>query len=253
MMTHNSAGSAHDCDSIRDLIPEYAFGLTSPEETRLVESNLAACPEAAADLDDYRDLQDNMRADVALFEPPAYLGDRLMAAISAPEAKPAPKPRRKIHWAWAVAAAAVLALVVTNIYWLRRVSDLQQPETAEDYSGSGAFVLTSTSSLRWVRLPPSEQTADTSAFMMWNSESEIGLLYAHGFPELAVGKTYQLWLTRGDEKVSAGTFRVDADGKGALLFHVTQPIDKFTWARITAEPASGSDQPTGNPVVVGQL
>jgi anti-sigma-K factor RskA len=252
MMTHNSAGSARDCDSIRDLIPEYAFGLTTTEETRLVESNLAFCPEAAADLADYHELQAEMRADVPQVEPPAYLADQLMAAIAAPVAKPAPRPRR-IHWGWAVAAAAVLALVITNIYWLRRVNELQQSESTEEYNGNGAFVLTSTSSLRWVRLPPSEQTADTSAFMMWNSESEIGLLYAHGFPELTVGKTYQLWLTRGDEKVSAGTFRVDADGKGALLFHVTQPIDQFTWARITAEPESGSDQPTGNPVVVGKL
>jgi anti-sigma-K factor RskA len=262
MSPNSRPDPARDCDAIQDLIPDYAFGLTSAEETRLVDSNLPSCPGAAGPLSDFRRLQEEMRSSVPQIEPSAQLEARLMAAIATPlpiMPTAAPKaPRRVFALGWLAATAAVIALVVTNVFWLTRVNAVMQQNNELSaqilgQSGGQAFVLTSTANLRWVRLPPSQQNGDASAFLMWNGESEIGLLYAHGFPALSVGKSYQLWLTRGDTKVSAGTFRVDEQGKGALLFHSTQPIDQFTWARITDEPASGSDQPTGTAVVVGEL
>jgi anti-sigma-K factor RskA len=271
---------AHDCDAIQDLIPEYAFGMTDAEETRLVEANLASCPEAATQLVEFQTLQEEMRAGVPQVEPSPQLFQRLMNAITEPATvpaapsisaapviespKPAPlaqptTPKRSIQMqpAWLAAAAALIALVITNVFWFSRVDDLSRrhDELVALVRGqeNNAFVLTSTSDLRWVRLPPSQEDAPSMAFMMWNAESEIGLLYARGFPELTTGKTYQLWLTRGEERKSAGTFRIDADGNGALLFHANEPIDEYTWARITEEPESGSDQPTGTVVVHGEL
>lgn len=249
-----------DCDAIRQLIPDHAFGLTDPQETHLVESNLAYCPEAAEQLADFRQIQAEMRASVTQIEPPAQLGERLIAAIAAPTAtaQPRQQPFRRVSL---IAAAAVIALIITNTYWLIRVNDLarRQSELAAVIAGlqsdqqNNAFVLTGTSDLRWVRLPPSQQNKDASAFLMWNAESKIGLLYARGFPKLVAGKTYQLWLTRGEEIVSAGTFQVDGQGNGALLFHILQPIDKYTWARITTEPENGSKAPTGLVVVIGKI
>lgn len=247
------------CDDVQELLPDYAFGLTDADDTNLVESGLADCPEAVGELADFHRLQDEMRASVPQIVPPAHLEDQLMAAITAPHPRVV-KPRR-MHIAsrrvWLAVAAAVIALVGTNVYWMLRVDDLarRQNELAEQMMGqqNSAFVLTGTSDLRWVRLPPSQQNGDASAFMMWNKESQIGLLYARGFPRLAIGNTYQLWLTRGDERISAGTFRVDEEGKGALLFHITDAIDKYTWARITAEPQNGSNQPSDTVIVNGKL
>jgi anti-sigma-K factor RskA/putative zinc finger protein len=232
----SSSLSRTDCEKIQELIPDYAFGLTGADETRLVESQLTSCPEAALQLADFRRLQDEMRESVDQMEPPPQLGERLMAA-----AVPAARPRR-MQWAW-IAAAAVFALIVTNGYWLLRVntspSQVQPPDT-------NAFILTSTSNLRWARLPASQETSQASAFLMWNGESKIGLLYARGFEERAAGETYRLWLTKGDDKVSAGTFSVDDKGIGTLLFNITDPIDKYTWAHIT-------DEVTGEVVANGQL
>ncbi len=280
MSSEQYIGSASNCDALRDLIPDYAFGLTDAEQNRFVEANLPLCAEAAAQLAEFREIQAEMRADVEQIEPPPSLEAKLLAAIAAPEAATIPLPtpapvhtapivttpaiaprRRMIPLGWLAAAAAIIALVLSNGYWLGRVNDLNT-EKAElagqlvannDTGETPAFVLTSTSGLRWVRLPPAEEAADTSAFLMWNAESKIGLLYAHGFPELAVGKTYQLWLTRGETRTGVGTFRVDAEGKGALLFSSEEPIDQFTWARITDEPENGSPQPTGPIVVIGKL
>jgi anti-sigma-K factor RskA len=248
--------SAPDCDAIQELIPDYAFGLTSPEETRLVEASLTSCPDAAAQLADFRHMQEEMRAGVPQVEPPAQLAKRLLEATAAPTAAPVSPRRLPFHPAWLAAAAALVALVITNVYWFARVEDVSR-QTAELRAMIGgqsdnAFVLTSTNDLRWVRLP-SEANEETTAFLMWNGESDTGLMYVHGFPRLEPGKTYQLWLTRGEERVSAGTFEVDESGNAALIFHTADPIDRFTWARVTDEPEYGSDQPTGAVVVHGEL
>jgi anti-sigma-K factor RskA len=262
MTVNHQTDRAHDCDPIKELIPEYAFGLTDPTETRLVEANLADCPEASAQLADFRRLQAEMRAGVPQIEPSAHLGERLMAAIVTPPTPAKVRRFQPINRAWlaaAIAAIAVIALLGTNIYWLTRVDELsrRQNELAAQIaalqSGNGAFILASTSELRWVRLPPSEQNANAAAFLMWNGESKIGILYAHGLPKLAAGRSYQFWLTRGPDYVSAGTLKVDEEGKGALLFNIKEPIDKYTWARITTEPASGSDSPDGTVIVAGKL
>ncbi len=251
---------AENCSVIEDLIPEYAFGLTAHEETLLVEANLASCPDAAAQLADFQRLQEDMRGSVPQLEPPPGLEARLMAAIAKPAPAPAEPPiaiappaprRRKVQWAWVAAAAAALVLVVSNIYWITRVNTLSQQKdqlaAAIQNPQNNAFMLTSTDTLRWARLPGSEaNTANASAFLMWNGESQIGLLYVRGFEDMAPGDTYTLVLTRGDEKVDAGTFSVDEKGIGTLLFHITSPIDQYTWAHI-------SDQSTGEVVANGQL
>jgi len=236
-MSKHSRGNPVDCDSIRELIPDYAFGLTDAEETQRVRSGFAHCPEARDELADFRRLRAELMLAVPQMEPPAALGERLMAVIASPIV-PVKPHRRPAQWPRIAAAVEALLLLTTNLYWLLRVNDLtrRQDELAAEIARQppNVFILSNTSSLRWVRLPPSQQNASTSAFLMWNAESETGLLYARGFPKLAAGTTYQLWLTRGDEKVSGGTFHVDADGNGALLFHTEQPIDEYTWARITS-------------------
>lgn len=246
-----------DCDAILELIPDYAFGLTSPEDTRLVESKLASCPEASAQLAEYKQMQAEMRANVPQVEPPPHLRSKLLAATALSD-NPAQKSRRTLGWVVAAAAlAAVLALIVSNLYWFTRVNELiqQNDELIAQLRGQSgpSFVLSSTNNLRWVRLPASQEDSTASAFLMWDAQSETGLMYAQSLPELEPGKTYQLWLTRGDERVSAGVFQVDEEGKGSLLFHANEPIDAYTWARITAEPEYGSPEPSEDVVVVGQL
>jgi anti-sigma-K factor RskA len=271
---------ASDCDAIEKLIPEYAFGLTDHEETHLVERNLNGCPDAAAQLVDFRRIQDEMRIAVPQMAPPANLEARLMAAaasdipaadspivsdkgarsdaVTAATVVRSQAPRRRFNPVWAAAAIAILALVVTNTYWIFRVDELTRHQNGLSVQSSNvprdtAFILNSTSGLRWARLPGAKQNLESAAFLMWNAESKIGLMYAANLPKLQPGTVYQLWLTRGEERISAGTFEVDATGKAALLFNCVEPIDKYTWARITIEPASGSAKPTGTPIVIGQL
>ena len=115
--------AASDCDAITELVADYAFGLTSADESRLVESRLPACPEAASQLADFHRLQHEMRLSVPQIEPPAALGERIMAVAAATAAS---KPRvtpLNVNRGWLTAAAAVALLLLTNIYWLTRVNE----------------------------------------------------------------------------------------------------------------------------------
>jgi len=163
-------------------------------------------------------------------------------------------PRRRLSWPWIAVAAAILTLVITNIYWILRINDLTQTYAVHHAQEQNtAFVLTNAADLRWVRLPSDVTVTNASAFLLWNAQSKIGLLYVRNLPQPAPGTTYQLWFTSGDERESAGTFQVDDAGNSALLFHITKPIDNFTWARITDEPGTGSPEPTGTVVFHGEL
>ncbi|MFN8530712.1 MAG: anti-sigma factor [Anaerolineae bacterium] len=255
--------TSHDCEKILDLIPDYAFGLTSADDSRRVEAALPGCPEAAAQLASFEGLQDDMRASVAQHQPPPALRDRILAAAQVSSPTPARAAgtiarQRALMIGWIAAAAAAIALVVTNVYWINRTRDLtrQQDDLIRTLNaingGNGGFVLTSTDQLRWVRIP-SEADSERVAFMMWNGDSRTGLLYVHAFPELQAGDAYQLWLTRPNEEISAGTFRVDDQGNAAYLFDAPDAIDDFSWAWVTTEPETGSAQPSDRVMVHGRL
>src|SRR5690242_1776811 len=113
MKSNHYADVTSDCQTIEALIPDYAFGLTTPAETRLVESNLTDCPQAAIQLADYQRMQEDLRAGVPQLEPPVQLGERLMAAIadpiptSVPAVAPAPRRRLPVGWVGLAAALAV--------------------------------------------------------------------------------------------------------------------------------------------------
>ncbi len=249
-----------NCDAIVDLIPDYAFGLTDPAETARVEAGLSDCQEAIAQLVDFQNIQNAMRADVPQIEPSPQLESRLIAALQNPAKQTPLKPIRRlpVRRGWLATAGAVAALLLTNIYWFGRVNDLSARANTPTPQIIGsqppnAFVLANTSELRWVRLPPSQQNTGAAAFLMWNAESKIGILYATGFPTVAAGMTYHLWLTRATEFLSGGDLTVDPNGKGALLFNIQEPIDKWTWARITVEPIDGSKKPSEMVIVNGKL
>lgn len=68
------------------------------------------------------------------------------------------------------------------------------------------------------------------------------------------GKDYQLWLIRGDEKISAGILRTDASG--ATLARISEQVlaggrpDAFA---VTIEPPGGMPQPTGPIILLGKV
>lgn len=260
------------CGEVLFLIPAYAMGTTDPDETALVEANLAACPDAEAALLEYGRLVDDMRVSVPQHDPAPELEERLMARLAGwrdNETAPLELPvqpvkrttRRSARSLFALAAAsmaaavaAVLLLVATNVYWIGRVNGISQENLAlvEQLQQEGAdFDLASLANLPWRRLQ-SQQDPDAVALIVWNDTDSF--LYTTGMPGLPPNSVYQLWLVEADNHhVSAGTFRVDERGRGELHFYAPESIGSFVRLGITTEPDGGSSEPTSPPVALGDV
>lgn len=254
--------SSDDCERLQELLPAYSLGVTDPEETRLVESLLESCPEVAADLDDYQSLVGAMLYAAPPQQPSAQLHDRLIAAATgkpAPQMSVAPAPKRTLSFSRALAGfglAAVALLVITNVFWLVRFNqlDTERQQMLDLVRGQGAVLAAvSSGSSHRVELASTANSSVGLATILWSPQSDVALLYSQNLPPLQPGRTYQLWLIKGQTPISGGLFQLDTQGEATYLFRPTQPIDQVDALGISDEPAAGSQTPSTTPIAVGAV
>lgn len=227
-----------NCDQVNEALGAYAVAALPPVEMREVEAHLAEC-----------NLHDDavaLRATASLLayapeerEPPARLRARILAAtadsaVVPPAAAPLPpilleSRRRRPVAALLAAAVALFALgaVVTGYFVLN--SD----------GGSEALV-------RSIASGPAAGTT-----LRYDADAERASLEVAGLPTLQQGRTYQVWMLRGDSVVGVGLFTVDASGRGSTVF--TADMHEGDTVAVTDEPAGGSPGPTSQPLFAIQL
>ncbi|WP_019181636.1 anti-sigma factor [Microbacterium yannicii] len=76
------------------------------------------------------------------------------------------------------------------------------------------------------------------------------VLVTNGLPEIPEDETFELWLIRGDEPVSAGTFEPGVDGASTVL--LDGAWEEEDAVAVTVEPDGGAPDgvPTTEPIVV---
>lgn len=263
---NDSEGSA--TADARELVAAHALGATDSVEVaavlRLIESDAAA----AADLASYDTLAEALLFAAAPVEPPPALEARLRASLQALPALETPRVPwqvRLARWfapptwpAWGVAAAAVALLLVSNISWglsLRHARQEAAKVAAMQQEQAAMMALMTSDTMQKTMLPASEQSADGKAWaeLRWDPTQNMALLTVGGFPALGEDQTYQLWLVRGDERMSGGTFQVNDRGWARVMVHSPEPLEMFEAVGVTPEPMGGSPGPTAPPVVRGPL
>lgn len=238
-----------NCDQVQEALGSYAVDALSPEERGEVEAHLRECklhPEAAA-----------LRATASLLayapeerEPPARLRSRILAAVAEAErppsstdghmaledvpAVPAPAPipiasRRRPSAALLAAVLALFALgaVITGFLVLN--------------SGDGSEEL--------VRNVASGPAAGTT--LRYDAADARATLDVAGLAALPQGRTYQVWMLRGDSVAGVGLFTVDASGRGHAEFEAD--MREGDTVAVTEEPAGGSPGPTSQPLFAIQI
>jgi hypothetical protein len=93
----------------------------------------------------------------------------------------------------------------------------------------------------------------TGGFLCVNAKNQTALLWLYGMDSLDHDKVYQVWLKNDDERIDAGTFRSNYDGRAVAVIHAPRPFGDFSEIGVTVEPAAGSDVPTSPRVVGGRL
>jgi hypothetical protein len=266
-----------NCDQMRDLLAAYSIGATDPAESQQVEIALADCPELRAELADYQGLAEALHHAVPLRHS-APAAERILGPIlrgetpTTTQPQPTlrsekviplpPKPRRQVWWISIAALFVVTVLAVgSNLYWSDQVQALRaaQQDLITQINQAATPVQALPVSLRREDSHHRRLTATTTnqpgaqAEVIWNSHIEVGALYATGLAQLPPDMAYQLWGVRGQMATSLGQFSVDENGTGFLIFQSPEPIVSFDALGISPEPASGSQQPTHDHVVVGKI
>ena len=221
-------------DEIKELLPAYALGAVPEDEAAAIRAHIPTCEECMREADGYAETS----ARLALAGPteplPAGFADRVMLAATGDRATAtatkAPARRRSVWPALAALGVVLIAAIAT----FQVVSNRDQA-AVRDQANS---ILAASNGLTLEGLEGVEAAVVPAG---------VGSKFAaRGLEEAPSGRTYQLWLIKGDRPVSAGTFQIE---DGVAVLEVAQPVEDYDAAAVTIERAGGVDQPTTDPIL----
>lgn len=273
-------------ESIEDLFPFYALGTLSEAERAQVEAYVAGHPEARRTLEAMVSAAARLPEQVPAVPPSAELKQKLMARVT-----PDARKRREAGWRealrgrWSPAFvfASLLLAVVTGAWALALNSEVArlrveaqslrdqlaaqqalaeqvarlQTETAalrqQLQSQNQVIVQISSPGARALSIAGTEHQPNAYGQLIANPERGTALLVVSGLAPLQPGRTYQFWLIQGQTPVSAGVFVVDEQGQAIVPLNPNAPPISFDAMGVSIEPEGGSEQPTGDIVMLGEI
>jgi hypothetical protein len=266
------------CDDIQPWLAAYALGDTE-EGAAAARAHLAVCPRCQRDLREYRLVAGMLPYSAPEAAPQPELREHVIAAVrrQVAESTPAPHPapfaapaapahhpplllsgfrRRRSFWATLAFAALALALLGWNISLRRELASQTAIVALSRQNWQTMIVLLNDSALRWYAVaadpaPPPGQYAAHGHF--WASpKAQVACLVVQGLPDLPDDQVYQVWLERGSEQSSGGTFEAH-NGNAWAFVRSDTPITGYSAMFVTIEPAGGSAAPDGPRVISGTL
>jgi anti-sigma-K factor RskA len=243
----------------------YALDALTTDEKAEVDAHLAACAE---DHTEFETLGGVAPALASMAEPmgaPAALKRKVMDDYAAAHPKAwtaepvtsvtsvasAPVRRSAVpNWmGWAAAGIAIVLLAVLSVVGLnlrsqadqanQRAEQLQQAVAAMSAPGAQVAILHG-----------SGAASDVSGFVAFPANG-TGYMVMTDVPAVPSGMTYQAWYIADGQPASAGTMTADAEGN--IVASGMSPMPGTAVVAVTVEPAGGSDQPTSDPIIVGEL
>ena len=203
------------CKECEDLSGAYVLGAIPREEYYAVRVHLAQCPICTQLYQELRAIVSLLPLSVLQHDPPAYLKERILAAIqrearssssSGPQhsnVHPLHTRTRKSSAMRFLAIAAVLLLLLLGGMGLWNVSLEQQ------LASVSPRVVTTIQSVA------SSQTATGEVFYL--PQQNVTVLIMHGLPALAGTHVYQGWLLHDQQSTSIGLLTIQND-TGSLSF-----------------------------------
>lgn len=283
----NGAGD----ERLQELTSLSALGLLKDDEQTELQRELQARPSLADDLRALRQIVIGLAQAVPLIDPPAYLRERVLTAItgrapatlstSTAVGAPAMVVQRPSAWpAWLATAAALIAALGVGFYALNlrgRVDTMASDIASANARASSAeqqlvqlrqalgVAESETQKVRLqaaVLIAPDMARIDlagqpvapgAAARAFWSRQK--GMVFAASqLPALPAGKVYQLWVVPGGAgaaPISAGLLTPDASGGVTLQIATPPDIPTPVALAVTLEPAGGVPAPTGEKFLVG--
>ncbi|MFD0261107.1 anti-sigma factor domain-containing protein [Kitasatospora indigofera] len=233
-----------------------AHALPDPERTEF-RRHLERCPACALEVQEFRAALARVGAAEAA-DPPPGLEARVMAAITSVRQVGPGGPdlvdegdgwqerrRRRFARSWLrfALAASVAAAISLGAVAVHQHQDAQRAEQ------QSAQLQEQTAAFSHLLTAPDARTSTATAgsgagTVVWSRSRQQAGFLAGALPSLTAGKVYELWFDDAGAARPAGLL---ATSTGSVL--LKGPIGGATGVGVTVEPAGGSLQPTGPPVM----
>lgn len=220
-----------------------------PEEERLVfEEHLEVCQGCRQEVAELEATASQLGIATAL-TPPTRLKEQVLAEIRTTRQVRPPtvfQPQIATWRRFLVPLAAALAVVVLGLGLA--LAQLNQQVTSFQADAEQTRQLLTAPDLRVI---PLDAPTGVSASFAYSSQLERGLFVAEGLAGITEDQAYELWLISGDQAVPAGLLRPGDNGDASHL--VSGDLGRSDSFGVTIEPAGGSETPTGDILIFGEL
>ena len=240
-----------DQERFEDLKDAYVLGALPEEERLEFEQYLAAHPDLQAEIEELSTVAGLLAFSVREQEPPPELRRRIMATVEGEAVQP-PASRRRSWLAGLWEALGIRDLALTGaailVIGLFSWSMLLQGEV-RDLQGRVQSLQSQPQGPQMIALggAGTEQGARAEVVTL---EGDRAVLVAENMPPVPEGKTYQIWVIKGDTPKPSGLFDPRGDSVAAV---VENPVEGADAVAVTLEPEGGSKEPTTDPMLVGKV
>jgi anti-sigma-K factor RskA len=247
-----------DKERFDDLKEAYVLGALPEEERLEFERYLAERPDLQVAVEDLGAFADLLALSPEQQEPSPELRRRIMDTVQAEAVQTQVHPRaERRSWLdrlWEavglrdLALAGATVLVVGLFSWgmllQGEMRDLQgrvqvlQGQVQDQSQGPQMIALGGAGT---------EQGARAEVVTL---EGDRAVLVAEDMPPVPEGKTYQIWVIKGDTPQPSGLFEPKG---GSIAAVVEKPVEGADAVAVTVEPEGGSPKPTTDPMLVGEV
>lgn len=227
---------------LHDLVAAHALDALELRERELFERHLVTCDRCRGELETLQEAASALAFDVEGPTPPPELRARLLARVR--EQQPAsvvPLARRR----WAVPAAAALAAAAAagavglGIWGLSLSRSLESEQSARRAEARALEIVSDPAATRYPL-----RGADGAIVV---TPARAAALVVSRLAAAPSGKTYELWVDRGDAPRPAGLFRGGGD---RTIVALERPVPAGALVSVSLERAGGVDRLTG-PLLFG--
>jgi anti-sigma-K factor RskA len=229
-----------DDPGLHDLVAGYALSALDERDQRRFEAHLVRCEACRSELPDLEGAAAALALDVDLWEPPAGLRDRILAAAHEDRGTHGQVvPLRRRRWVLpagaGLAAAAASAAVALGIWAVSLSGDLDREHSARGLERRAVAVLSDPTAVRYPLVGAPGHLAVTG--------SRDAALIVSNLERAPRGKTYELWVVVSLQPQPAGIF---SGGETRSLVPLTRKVPHGARVSVTLEPVGGSRRVTGS-------
>jgi anti-sigma-K factor RskA len=239
-------------EDLHTLAGAYALDALPGDDRALFEGHLARCDACAQEVRGLREATAHLGVAVAT-APPPELRAQVLARIGQVRQLPPLLPdlaaerqrraRRRPGLAVGLAAACLALALVAGGLAVRSQQELDRTRAA----GQAVAAVLSAPDARTVT---GTGAGGTATVVLSRSRGQV-VFASSGLRSLERSETYELWLMGPRAVRPAGLLRPDAAGQTRPV--VASPLADADRVGLTVEPASGSSQPTTDPVLLLNL